>query len=80
MSTNDEAQYVNVSMGVCEFIEKVSKKSFELLWHQTLPENEILFLTKKILNTCIKSSYNVFCCKSKECKSPDFLQAQIVSM
>ena len=68
----DDVRYVNVSMGACDFIEKDSRKSFELLRYIRVPENEILFLTKRITNICIRSSYYIFCSRNKEWTSPNF--------
>ena len=64
--------YVNVSMGACGFIEKDSKSLFDLR-RLKLPENEILFLTRRITNTCIRASYYIFCRRSKEWTSPELL-------
>ena len=55
----DDVRYVNVSMGACGFIEKDSRNFFELLRSIRVPENEILFLTKRITNICIRSSYYI---------------------
>ena len=38
-------------------IFKSTKTVLLLLWCLNLPENEILFLTKQMINTCIGSSY-----------------------
>ena len=64
--------YVNVSMGAYGFIEKDSKSLFDLR-RLKLPENEILFLTRRITNTCIRASYYIFCRRSKEWTSPELL-------
>ena len=72
LSKYDDVRYVNVSMGACGFIEKVSRNFFELLRYIRVPENEILFLNKRITNVCIKSSYYIFCCKNKHGHLPNF--------
>ena len=69
----DDVRYVNVSMGACGFIEKDSRNFFELLRSIRVPENEILFLTKRITNICIRSSYYIFCLRNKEWTSPELL-------
>ena len=69
----DDVRYVNVSMGACGFIEKDSRNFFELLRYIRVPENEILFLTKRITNICIRSSYYIFCRRNKEWTSPELL-------
>ena len=51
----DDVRYVNVSMGACRFIEKDSRNFFETLRYIRVPENEILFLFKRITNICIVS-------------------------
>ena len=71
--TYDEVNYANVSMGACGFIEKDSKNLFHLLQRLKLPENEILFLTRHITNTCIRASYYIFCRRNKEWTSPELL-------
>ena len=74
MPIYDEVNYVNVSMGACGFIEeKDSKNLFDLLRRLKLPENEILFLTRRITNTCIRASYSIFCRRNKEWTSPELL-------
>ena len=60
----DDVRYVNVSMGASGFIEKDSRKFFELLRSIRVPENEILFLAKRITNICIRSSYYIFCLRN----------------
>ena len=69
----DDVRYVNVSMGACGFIEKDSRNFFDLLRSIRVPENEILFLTKRITNICIRSSYYIFCLRNKEWTSPELL-------
>ena len=69
----DDVRNVNVSMGACGFIEKDSRNFFELLRCITVPENEIQFLTKRITNICIRSSYYIFCRRNKEWASPELL-------
>ena len=73
MPIYDGVNYVNVSMGACGFIEKDSKNLFDLLRCLKLPENEILFLTRRITNTCIRALYYIFCRRSKEWTSPKLL-------
>ena len=73
MLTYDEVNYVNVSMGACGFIEKDSNNLFDLLRCLKLPENEILFLTRRITNTCIRASYYIFYRRSEEWTSPELL-------
>ena len=69
----DDVRYVNVSMSACGFIEKDSRNFFELLRCIRVPENEIMFLTKRITNICIRSSYFIFCRRNKEWTSPELL-------
>lgn len=59
MPKSDDVCYVNVSMVTCGFTEKDSKSLFELLRHIRVPEKEIMFLTKRLTNICIRSSYNM---------------------
>ena len=66
MPTYDEVRYVNVSVGAYRFTEKDSKNLFELLHRLNLPENEILFLTKRIVNISMRSSYYIVCSRNKE--------------
>ena len=60
-------------MGACGFIEKDSRNFFELLRYIRVPENEIMFLPKRITNICIRSSCYIFCCRNKEWTSPELL-------
>ena len=69
----DDVRYINVSMGACGFIEKDSRNFFELLRYIRVPENEILFLTKRITNICMGSSYYIFCRRNIEWTSPELL-------
>ena len=57
----DDVHYVNVSMSACRFIEKDSRNFFELLQCIRVPENDIMFLTKRITNICIRLLYFIFC-------------------
>ena len=70
---NNDVRYVNVSMRACGVIEKDGRNFFEILRYIRVPENEILFLTKRITNICIRSSYYIFCRRNREWPSPELL-------
>ena len=72
-SSYDKVVYCNVSMGACGFIEKDSKRFFELLSNLHVSDTEIKYLTKKMINICIRASYFIFCCRNKEWTNPELL-------
>ena len=69
----DDVIYANISMSACGFIEKDSKKFLDIMTKLTIPETEIQYLTKSIINICIRISYFIFCRRNKEWTEPDLL-------
>ena len=68
----DDVVYANISLGACGFIEKDSKKFLNIMTKLQIPETEIQYLTKSIINICIRTSYFVFCRRNKEWTNPNF--------
>ena len=56
---------INLSLGACGIIGKGSKPFFDLLEELKIPDNEKHFLTKRIINICIRTTYYVFACVTK---------------
>ena len=56
----DDVIYANISMSACGFIEKDSKKFLDIMTKLKIPEKEIRYLTKSIINICIRTSYFTF--------------------
>lgn len=59
----DGVHYVNVSMSVCVLEKDIF---FELLRCFRVPGNEIIFLTRRMTNLCIRSLYFIFLRRNKE--------------
>ena len=73
-SSYDQVKYINLSLGACGIIGKGSKPFFDLLEELKIPDNEKHFLTKRIINICIRTTYYVFCMRNKEWSNPELLQ------
>ena len=69
----DDVVYANISMRACGFIEKDSKKFLDIMTKLKIPETEIQYLTKSIINVCIRTSYFIFCRRNKEWTKPELL-------
>ena len=74
ISSYDQVKYINLSLGACGIIGKGSKPFFDLLEELKIPDNEKHFLTKRIINICIRTTYYVFCIRNKEWSNPELLQ------
>ena len=72
-SSYNKVVYCNVSMGACGFIEKDSKRFFELLSNLNVSDTEIKDLTKRMINICIRASYSTFLCRNREWTNPEVL-------
>ena len=68
----DDVVYANISMGACGFIEKDSKKFLDIMTKLKIPETEIQYLTKSIINVCIRTSYFIFVVEIKNGPNPNF--------
>ena len=73
-SSYDQVKYINLSLGACGIISKGSKPFFDLLEELKIPDNEKHFLTKRIINICIRTTYYVFCMRNKGWSNPELLQ------
>ena len=73
-SSYDQVKYINLSLGACGIIGKGSKSFFDLLEELKIPDNEKHFLTKRIINISIRTTYYVFCMRNKEWSNPELLQ------
>ena len=73
-SSYDQVKYINLSLGACGIIGKGSKPFFDLLEELKIPGNEKHFLTKRIINICIRTTYYVFCLRNKKWSNPELLQ------
>ena len=73
-SSYDQVKYIDLSLGACGIIGKGSKPFFDLLEELKIPDNEKHFLTKRIINICIRTTYYVFCMRNKEWSNPELLQ------
>ena len=70
----DQVKYINLFFGACGIIGKGYKPFFDLLEELKIPDNERHFLTKRIINICIGTTYYVFCMRNKEWSNPELLQ------
>ena len=59
-SNYDQVKYINLSLGACGIIDKGSKPFFDLLEKLKIPDNERYFLTKRMINICIRTRLTVF--------------------
>ena len=74
-SNYDQVKYINLFLGACAgIIGKGSRPFFDLLEELRIPDDERHFLTKRIINICIRTTYYVFCMRNKECSNPELLQ------
>ena len=73
-SNCDQVKHINLSLGACGIIGKVSKPFFDSLKELKIPDNERHFATKQMINICIKTTYYVFCIGNKEWSTPELLQ------
>ena len=80
-SNYDQVKYINLSLGASGiigkgllFFLKVYKPFFDLLQELKIQDNERHFLTKRMINICIRMTYYVFCMHNKEWSNPELLQ------
>ena len=73
-SKYDQVKYINLSLGACGIIGKGSILFFDLLKKLQIPDNERYFLTKRMINIYIRTTYYVFCMRNKEWSNPELLQ------
>ena len=73
-SNYNQVKYVNLSLGACGIIGKGSEPFCDLLQELKIPDNERHFLTKRMINISIKTTYYVFCMHDKEWSNPELLQ------
>ena len=75
-SNYDQVKYINLSLCAGGIIGKGSKPFIHFLEELELkiPDNERHFLTKRIINICIRTTYYVFCMRNKEWSNPELLQ------
>ena len=57
-SNYDQVKYINLSLGACGIIGKGSKPFFDLLEELKIPDNERYFLTKRMINICIRTMFS----------------------
>ena len=69
----DDVVHTNMSLGACGFMEKDSKKFFDIMTKLKIPETEIQYLTKSIISICIRTSYFILCRRNKELTEPELL-------
>ena len=68
----DDVTYANISLGAYGFIEKDSKKFLDIMTKLKIPETEIRYLTKIIINICILTScFFIFCRRNTEWTDPE---------
>ena len=64
-SNYDQVKYKNISLGAYGIIGKGSKPFFDLLEELKNPDNERHYLTKRMINICIRTTYYVLCMRNK---------------
>ena len=55
-SNYDQVKYISLFLGACGIIGKGSKPFFHLLEELKISDNERHFLTKRIINICIRTT------------------------
>ena len=72
----DTLKHLNIliSLSALGVFEKESSAFLKVLNRLDVSENQTKYCIKKIIHICIRSTYHIFCCRSKECINPDLMK------
>ncbi len=67
----DEVKFVNVSISSLGVFGESTNTLFDMLHDLKYDEQRIKYVKKKIIATCIRTSYYIFCRRNKDCNNPE---------
>jgi hypothetical protein len=73
-SNYDKVKFVNVSISSLGVFGQSTNTLTDMLKEVKFDEQQIKYIKKKIIATCIRSSYYVFCQRNKDWTSADLLK------
>jgi hypothetical protein len=68
----DEVKFVNVSISSLGVFGESTNTLFDMLHDLKYDEQRIKYVKKKIIATCIRTSYYIFCRQNKDWNNPEF--------
>ena len=69
----DEVKFVNVSISSLGVFGESTNTLFDMLHDLKYDERRIKYVKKKIIATCIRTSYYIFCRRNKDWNNPELL-------
>ena len=69
----DEVKFVNVSISSLGVFGESTNTLFDMLRDLKYDEQRIKYVKKKIIATCIRTSYYIFCRRNKDWNNPELL-------
>ena len=69
----DEVKFVNVSISSLGVFGESTNTLFDMLHDLKYDEQRIKYVKKKIIATCIRTSYYIFCRRNKDWNNPELL-------
>jgi hypothetical protein len=69
----DEVKFVNVSISSLGVFGESTNTLFDMLHDLKYDEQRIRYVKKKIIATCIRTSYYIFCRRNKDWNNPELL-------
>jgi hypothetical protein len=69
----DEVKFVNVSISSLGVCGESTNTLFDMLNDLKYDEQRIKYVKKKIIATCIRTSYHIFCRRNKDWNNPELL-------
>ena len=69
----DEVKFVNVSISSLGVFCESTNTLFDMLHDLKYDEQRIKYVKKKIIATCIRTSYYIFCRRNKDWNNPELL-------
>ena len=67
-------KFINLSISALGVFDKESSAFLKVLNRLDVSENQTKYCIKKIINTFIRSTYYLFCCRNKEWTNPDLMK------
>ena len=74
----DKVKFVNVSISSLGVFGQSANKFIDMLKDLKFDEQHIRYVKKKIISTCIRASYYIFCQRNKDWTSPELLKIWVV--
>ena len=70
----DKVRFVNISISSLGVFGQSANTFIDMLKDLTFDEQHIRYVKKKIISTCIRASYYIFCQRNKDWTSPELLK------